>query len=81
MTRQLISNAEITKLINARLKEEMELSDDCRDVDTGIHRLLELNETDCNWCLTDWNRCPQAYKEVLNSIVKELQAQYNLKGD
>ncbi len=81
MSRQLVSKEEITKLINARLKEEMELGGDCRDVDTGIHRLLEPNETDCNWCFTDWNRCPQAYKEVLDSIVKELQAQYNLKDD
>lgn len=81
MTRQLASKTDITKMINDRLKEEMELDGDSRDVDTGIHRLLELNETDCNWCLTDWNRCPQAYKGVLDSIVKELQAQYNLKDD
>ena len=50
MSRQLASNAEITKMINDRLKEGKELDGDCRDVRvSSVHRYAEPDETGCNW--------------------------------
>ncbi len=50
MSRQLASNAELTKMINDRLKEGKELDGDCRDVTvSGVQRYAEPDETGCNW--------------------------------
>jgi len=81
MSRELASDAEITKMINDRLKEGKELDGDCRDVRvSGVQRYVELDETGCNWNVNGHNG-PAGCTGVRISIVNELRAQYNLKDD
>ncbi len=81
MSRQLVSNAEITALINDQLKKGKEFDGDCRDVEvSGVTRYRERDETGCNWNV-HFYRGPVACAKVFRSIVDELRAQYNLKDD
>ena len=81
MTKRLASNAEITRLINDRLKEGKELDGNCRDVEvSAVTPYRETDETRCNWNV-DFYRGPVACAKVFRSIVDELRGQYNLKDD
>lgn len=79
MSRRLVTNAEITKLINHRLKEGKKLDGDCRDVEVDrVQPFVQPDQTGCNWDIGDWVRCPVACIEVLRLIVDDLRVQYNL---
>ena len=81
MTRRLASNAEITRLINDRLKKGKELDGNCRDVEvSAVTPCRETDETGCNWNV-EFYRGPVVCAKVFRSIVDELRAQYNLKDD
>ena len=80
MTRHLASNAEITELINDRLKEGKELDGDCRDVEVGGVQRHPPDRTGCNWDVYR-HRGPPECEDVVRSIVEELRAQYYLKDD
>lgn len=80
MSRQLASNAEITKMINDRLSEGNELDGDCRDVRVSGVQRHPSDESGCNWNWSVYNGPPECYEVVL-AIVSDLRRQYNLSGD
>jgi len=81
MSRELASNAEITKMINDRLSEGKELDGDCRKVTvSGVQRYREPDETGCNWNV-NFHRGPPECEGVVRSIVEVLRKQYNLQDD
>ncbi len=80
MSRQLATNAELTRMINDRLRAGRELDGDCRDVTVSGVLRHPPDESGCNWNWSVYNGPPQCYEVVL-AIVSDLRRQYNLSDD
>jgi hypothetical protein len=78
MSRPLASNAEITRMIQDRIRESKELNGDCRDVKVESVRWHEPDETGCNWNWSAYNGPPPCYA-VVGAIVSDLRRRYNLR--
>jgi len=79
-SRQLASNAEITKIINDRFSEGKELDGACREVRVSGVQRHPPDESGCNWNWSVYNGPPECYELVL-AIVSDLRRQYNLNDD
>ena len=80
MSRRIASNAEITKMINDRLKEGKELDGDCRDVRISAVYWHEPDETNCNWNVRGYNGNPGCLG-VVDAIVSDVRRRYKLSED
>ncbi len=80
MSRQLATNAELTKIINDWLREGRERNGDCRDVTVSGVLRHPPDESGCNWNWSVYNGPPECY-EVVFAIVSDLRRQYDLSDD
>ncbi len=79
MSRQLASNAELTRMIQDRISEGKELDGDCRDVKVESVYWHPPDESGCNWNLGLYNG-PPTCRGVVDAIVSDLRRRYNLRG-
>lgn len=78
MSRQLASNAQITKMIQDRIGEGKEIDGDCRDVKVEYVYWHEPDEIGCNWDL-GFPRGPESCRSIVNAIVSDPRRRYNLR--
>ncbi len=71
MSRQLASNAELTRMIQDRISEGKELDGDCRDVKVESVYWHKPDETGCNWDPGFLNG-PEACSGVGISLIAEV---------
>ncbi len=78
MSRQIVSNADLTALINHRFKEGDELDGDCREVNiSGVQLYPEQDKTGCNWNVSGYNG-PGPCLAVFRKVIEEFRQRYNL---
>jgi hypothetical protein len=81
MSRQVVTDAELTQMINDRFRSCKELDGDCRDVKIGGVQLHAAPDaTGCNWDASIYNG-PEACKDVFRTVIEEFRCQYNLAED
>jgi hypothetical protein len=81
MPRHIVTNAELTKMINDRFRDGKELDGDCREVEVGGVQLYAAPDaTGCNWDVSIYNG-PAACQGVFSTVIKGFRRQYNLADD
>ena len=81
MSRTLVTNADLTKMINNRFREGKELDGDCPEVKiSGAHLYPKAEETKCNWDMYIYDGPPEC-GEVFHAVIEEFRLQYNLSEE
>ena len=81
MSRQIVSNADLTVMINHRFKESDELDGDCREVKiSGVQLYAGTDETGCNWDISIYNG-PEPCMGIFRKVIEEFRQRYNLPDE
>lgn len=79
MSRKLVSQEELTSIINSALKSSAFADGDCRKCHvSGFYRLIEPEADGCNWELPNYSG-PKEYADTVVAVVAPFRSLYNLK--
>lgn len=78
MTKKIMTEEELTRMIQERVSSSKELDGDCKEVIVNSVYWHELDENGSNWdvhSLRNGSGC----EEVVNTIVEDFKKKYNLE--